>query len=153
MDIIKSYESLTPLIEGCSKSQIKETALKQAAIIIDAGTSELAFAMLTKAEHLIKETKNAIKQDALIEVSRGNDFAFGVKLIESKSTRYDYTDTQDMELLDLEHQLAELNQKIKDRQGFLKGIKGYEDIISEYGEVTRIFPAVKISVDTIRAIF
>jgi hypothetical protein len=152
-EIIKQYESLTPLLEGCSKTELTRIAKEQAAEIIEAGTSEQAFAMLTKAEYFVKQTKDNLNEDAFIEIGKGNDFAFGVKLIESKSTKYYYDNCNDQKLNELiEIQSATL-EKIKDRQTFLKGIKGSEDIITPDGEIIKLFPPLKKTIDVIKTKF
>jgi ATP-dependent protease HslVU (ClpYQ) peptidase subunit len=152
--IIKQYGPLLPpSLEGCSKAQITRIAKEQAAEIIEAGTSEEAFAMLTKAEHFVKEMKDNLKEDAFIEIGKGKDFAFGVKLIESKSPKYYYDNCNDPKLNELLEKQAATLKEIKDRQTFLKGIKGSEDIVTPDGEIVKLFPPLKKTTDVIRTQF
>ena len=97
-DLLTTYNPLTTLLEGSSKEKIKEIAHRQAAAIMDAGTPEQAFALLSKVELLVKETKDRLKSEAYDEVVKGNDNAFGVKMSTMASTRYDYSTCNDAEL-------------------------------------------------------
>jgi ATP-dependent protease HslVU (ClpYQ) peptidase subunit len=151
--IIKQYESLTPLLEGCSKTELTRIAKEQADEIIEAGTSEQAFAILTKFEHFVKEKKDNLKEDAYIEIGKGNDFAFGVKLIKSKSAKYYYDNCNDPKLNELLERQAATLKEIKDRQTFLKGIKGSEDIVTSDGEIVKLFPPLKKITDVIKTQF
>ncbi|MCR9066769.1 MAG: hypothetical protein NXI00_22555, partial [Cytophagales bacterium] len=88
------------------------------------------------------------------EVVKGLDHAFGVKMTKSQSTRYDYSGCQDPELNDLTKELAILTEKIKARESFLKGLKKPLTVIDEEtGDISKIFPPVKLSTDVIKCTF
>jgi malate/lactate dehydrogenase len=151
---LKQYQLLTPTIEGCSKADLTNLAKKQANEIIENGSSEIAFSALTKIEYLVKTTKENIKQDALLEVEKGNDSAFGVKLSTMGVTSYDYSECGDTELEELEKKAKEYSDKISDRRAFLKGLKSSITILNEEtGETFKVFPPLKKVVDTIKAKF
>ena len=146
-ELLKQYQSLTPTIEGCSKADLTDLAKKQADEIIENGSSEIAFAALTKIEYLVKTTKDNIKKDAFTEVEKGNDSAFGVKLSTMGVTSYDYSKCGDKEL-------EELEAKIKERKGFLKALKSSITILNEgTGETIKVFPPLKKVVDAVKAKF
>lgn len=58
--------------------------------------------------------------------------------------RYNFENCNDPELAELEAQEKELKEKIKDRQTFLKSLKGGFDIIWN-GEAVTVFPPAKFS--------
>lgn len=153
-DLLTTYNPLTTLLEGSSKEKIKEIAHRQAAAIMDAGTPEQAFALLSKVELLVKETKDRLKSEAYDEVVKGNDNAFGVKMSTMASTRYDYSTCNDAELAKHEENIAKHSQLLKERQTFLKGLKKPVSVLNEEtGEVDKIFPPAKLVTDTIKVKF
>lgn len=153
-DLLAQYQSLTPTIEGCSKADLTNLAIKQANEIIENGSSEIAYAAFTKMEHLIDETKERIKEDAFNEVSKGNDSAFGVKMLLMAATRYDYSECGDKELEGLEAKAKECAEQISDRKNFLKGLKSsIVTVNEETGETSKIFPPVKLVTDAIKTKF
>jgi hypothetical protein len=153
-DLLKQYQSLTPTIEGCSKADLTNLAIKQANEIIENGSSEIAFAAFTKIEHLIAETKKRIREDAFNEVLKGNDLAFGVKMLVMAATRYDYSECGDAELEYYEGEAKECAELISDRKNFLKGLKSSIVTVDEAtGETSKIFPPVKLVTDTIKTKF
>ena len=67
-------------------------------------------------------------------------------------TKYDYTSCKDSEWADLQRQLEDVKDRIKDRETFLKSIKKPLDVLDkESGEVTQIFPPIKTSTSTYKA--
>jgi hypothetical protein len=153
-DLLSQYQSLTPTIEGCSKADLTNLAIKQANEIIENGSSEIAYAAFTKMEHLIAETKKRIKEDAFNEVFKGNDSAFGVKMAVMASTRYDYSGCGDKELEGLEAKAKEYADKVSDKKNFLKGLKSsMVTIIEDTGETFKIFPPLKLVTDAIKTKF
>ena len=151
---LKQYQLLTPTIEGCSKADLTNLAKKQANEIIENGSSEIAFAALTKIEYLAKTTKDNLKKDAFLEVKKGNDYAFGVKLSTMGVTSYDYSKCGDKELEELEAKAKEYSEKITERKSFLKGLKSSITILNEEtGETFKVFPPLKKVVDTIKTKF
>jgi malate/lactate dehydrogenase len=151
---LKQYQLLTPTIDGCSKVDLTNLAKKQADDIIENGSSEIAFAALTKIEYLAKTTKDNLKKDALLEVEKGNDYAFGVKLSTMGVTSYDYSKCGDKELEELEAKAKEYSEKITERKSFLKGLKSSITILNEEtGETFKVFPPLKKVVDAIKSKF
>lgn len=71
----------------------------------------------------------------------------GVKFeLAETGTKYDYSNCNDQELVELEGQLEVLKEKVKTRQEFLKTVpqEGL-DIITGHGEPVKIFPPTKTS--------
>ena len=82
-------------------------------------------------------------------VINGNTF----KLKEA-GTKYDYTNCGDTILLDLLKELEVLNEKIKERQKFLKSIKEVEIVVDKNtGELLELRPPIKTSVTTFTLTF
>jgi hypothetical protein len=153
-DLLSQYQSLTPTIEGCSKADLTNLAIKQANEIIENGDSEIAYAICIKMELLLAETKKRIKKDALINVNAGRDFSFGVKMAPMEITRYDYSGCGDIELEYLEAKAKEYDDKVSDRKNFLKGLKSsMVTIIEDTGETFKIFPPLKKVIDAIKTKF
>jgi hypothetical protein len=138
------YEQFSPLY-NISKAGLKSLAKEQADYILESGSSEKAFAFLKKISELIDKVVDGIKDDALEEVRKGNNFAHGVKMSVVGKTTYDYS--QDKVWQDLK-------AKIKDREEFLKSIPFYLDTFNEEtGEVVRIVQAGKKVSDYIKSEF
>jgi hypothetical protein len=70
-------------------------------------------------------------------------FGYQVSVGEA-GARYSFENCNDPELAELEEQERDLKEKIKDRQNFLKSLKGGMDIIWN-GEGVTVFPPVKYS--------
>ena len=105
-------------------------------------------------EKLIKEIKDHPKYKELVRKEAENEGSgekifdrFGAKIeLAETGTKYDYSDTNDSELFDLYEKKAELDQKIKDRETFLKSIKG-----EVYGsDGVQLFPPIKSSTSSIK---
>jgi len=138
------YNDFSPLYD-ISKAELKNLAKEQADYILESGSSEKAFAFLKKISELIDKVVDGIKDDALEEVRKGNNFAHGVKMSVVGKTTYDYS--QDKVWQDLK-------AKIKDREEFLKSIPFYLDTFNEEtGEVVRIVQAGKKVSDYIKSEF
>lgn len=91
--------------------------------------------------HLIK---NYVVDDLQKDPSRKDYFGFKVEVGET-GVNYNFSNCNDEELKDLLEAEKELKEKIKDRQDFLKTIKGHLDIITSNGEAVKIFPPAKFS--------
>lgn len=138
------YEQFSPLYD-ISKAGLKSLAKEQADYILESGSSEKAFAFLKKISELIDKVVDGIKDDALEEVRKGNNFAHGVKMSVVGKTTYDYS--QDAIWQDLK-------AKIKDREEFLKSVPFYLDTFNEEtGEVVRVVQAGKKVTDYIKSEF
>lgn len=97
---------------------------------------------------------SALKENALDELSRypqrqaiiinGAEFT-----IKEAGVKYDYAGCGDTLMLDMMQQKEELDAKIKDRQKFLRSIKGTEMIVdTRTGELCEIKPPAKTSTTT-----
>ena len=138
------YEQFSPLY-NISKAGLKSLAKEQADYILESGSSEKAFAFLKKISELIDKVVDGIKDDALEEVRKGNNFAHGVKMSVVGKTTYDYSKDAIWQ---------DLKAKIKDREEFLKSIPFYLDTFNEEtGEVVRIVQAGKKVSDYIKSEF
>jgi AAA15 family ATPase/GTPase len=71
----------------------------------------------------------------------------GLKIeLAENGTKYDYSYCKDPVLAKLEHDFEKAQQALKDRQTFLKGIKGKINVVDEdSGDVIEIFPPLKSS--------
>lgn len=104
-------------------------------------------------EDLIKQiTSNSVYKDLLVnEASKfGKSFEHHNAKFEIKETgvKYDYESCGDPILKDLEDELALLESKIKERQSFLKSIKGTIEILIG-DELVTLYPPVKTSTTSV----
>lgn len=104
-------------------------------------------------EDIIKQiTSNPVYRDLLVnEASRyGKNFEHHNAKFEIKETgvKYDYESCGDPILKDLEDELALLESKIKERQSFLKSIKGTIEILIG-DELVTLYPPVKTSTTSV----
>ena len=79
MNTLMTYESSSSIADY-SKAEIEQLSTKQADEIILSGAAEKSWAFLSKLEYLIAQTKERIKDSAIAEIDKGNDFGFGVKM-------------------------------------------------------------------------
>lgn len=141
---LELYEKLNQLYD-ISKAGLKALAKEQSDYIIESGSSEKAFAFLRKISELIDTVTDGIKDDAIEQVRKGNNFAHGVKMSVVGKTTYDYS--KDPTWLDLK-------AKTKEREDFLKSIPFYIDTFNEEtGEVVRVIQAGKKVSEYIKAEF
>ena len=104
-------------------------------------------------EDLIKQiTSNSVYKDLLVtEAAKfGKSFEHHNAKFEIKETgvKYDYESCGDPLLKDLEDELALLESKIKERQSFLKSIKGTIEILIG-DELITLYPPVKTSTTSV----
>ena len=138
------YEELSPLYK-ISKADLLSLAKRQSEFILESGSSEQAFAFLKKISDLVDKVMSEIKEDAMAEIAKGNNFAHGVKMSVAGKTTYDYSK---------DPVWADLKAKIKEREDFLKSIKYFIDVLDEQtGEVTRVMQASKKVSDYIKTEF
>ena len=142
---------------------LSETAIKKSAseIITSINNGELS-ALETKCklkaiESLIKELK------PVDELARGEAEKYGAKsfpaygatvdLIEA-GTKYDFLNCDDTAYNDMMQELIELEEKIKQRETFLKALdKPIELVNQSTGEIETINPPIKTSTSTIKVTF
>ena len=138
------YEELSPLYK-ISKADLLSLAKRQSEFILESGSSEQAFAFLKKISDLVDKVMSEIKEDAMAEIAKGNNFAHGVKMSVAGKTTYDYSN---------DPVWADLKAKMKEREDFLKSIKFFIDVLDEEtGEVTRVMQAGKKVSDYIKTEF
>ena len=146
---------LPEITEKISKQDIQMLANKVVDnVCLNGNIIELA-ENLAKMDLLIKEIKDNdnYKDYILNEVSKygkTHTTASGTKLeVAEFGTKYDYTQTGDVELIDLELQKAIIDFKIKERQTLLKAIKSPTDI--RFGDqLITLYPAAKTSTTSIK---
>lgn len=144
MNALQTYESVAPL-SGYSKNDIIQLAEKQSDEIIASGSAEQSWAFLSKLELLISETKERIKNDAINEIDKGNDHAFGVKMkVQSRET----TSFKNSKVW------LSIEKKKKDFETFLKSLTEPTSILDEEtGEVIKHEPPVKSTSTFIKSEF
>ena len=131
------YEQLSPLYNA-SKADIINLAAEQAEYIIETRSSEKAFAFLKKISELVDTVTGSIKEDAINEIRKGYNTAYGVTMSIKGKTTYNYEN---------DAVWVGLRAKLKQREVFLKAIDYFIDVVDEEtGEVTRICqPGKKVS--------
>lgn len=125
--------------------------------ISEKGNSIQAVELIAKMEYLIKQIKGSnefidLLRTEVEKYGRGLTTPTGVKIeLAEVGTKYDYSQCNDDILCELEYQLTFYETKVKERKDFLKTIaKEGIDIISEGGEVKRIFPPSKSSTSSFK---
>ena len=71
--------------------------------------------------------------------------------VKEAGTRYNFEQCGDLELLELYTQRADLDEKIKKREAFIKTIpiEGIEVVLSDTGEIMHVYPPSKSSTTTV----
>lgn len=143
-------------------NEINKTALKRIASstleeILETGRIIEAADMISKMEFFIKELKsNADYIDYLrYEIAKygsAHTTASGTRIeLAEVGVKYDYVFCEDDILNDMMIQREALDERIKERQEFLKRLPSEGiDIISEHGEVKRIYPPSKSSTSSVK---
>ena len=132
MNKLQAYDSLSP-VYLYSKQDLKELAKMQGDEINEAGSAEQALCFLHKIKFLVEEAISNIEPNAIEEIKKGNDSAFGVKLKLLERRNYKF---------DNDAEVKRLEQELKERKEFLKGVKESFEVVNENGEVTTIFPPI-----------
>lgn len=120
--------------------------------------SGLQFKMKQKMwESIFEACKIAVDKAARDEAETYGEKTFKkfggeVSLIEA-GTKYDYSQCNDEEYLDLLVELEAVKLKVKDRETFLKSIKGSMNIVTKHGEAVTVFPPIKTSTSTLKITF
>ena len=128
-----TYESSSPIADY-SKVEIEQLSTKQAEEIILSGSAEKSWAFLSKLEYLIAQTKERIKDSAIAEIDKGNDFGFGVtmKVFERENPSYKNSTSW-----------LKIESTKKDLEKFLKSLKAPVWVLDENtGEVIQHEPPV-----------
>jgi len=108
-------------------------------------------------EAVIEQTKSVIDKAARDEAElygekKFTKFGGEVSLIEA-GIKFDYSNCNDEVYNDLLTELEAIKAKIKDREAFLKSIKGSINIITDHGEAVTVFPPIKTSTSTLKITF
>lgn len=134
MNTLQTYESVAPIAEY-SKIDIEQLSSKQADEIILSGSAEKSWAFLSKLEYLIAQTKERIKESAIAEIDKGNDFGFGVKMRVFEREMPSYKNSK---------LWLKLDEQKKDLEFFLKSLKEPVSVLDEStGEVILHEPPTK----------
>ena len=129
-ELSKIYENIK--ISNLSKKDISKIAESESEFIKENGGALEAFSFLKKVEHLVKTTLDKIKDNALNDVLKGVDYAYGVKCSASGKTTYYY---------DNDRVWCDLRDKLKEREKLLSAIKGSLEVINEEtGEIETLYP-------------
>lgn len=133
-NVLQTYNSLNPIAE-LSKSDLVQLSEKQIEEIIEAGSSEQAYAFLHKVETLCKLVKDGIVSSAIEEIEKGNDFAFGIKMKAQQRTTLSFKNSVIWN---------RLNDEISIHEAFLKGLKHeITEVDTDTGELIKHEPPVK----------
>ena len=133
MNALMTYESSSPISEY-TKLEIEKLSEKQAEEIIQSGAAEKSWAFLSKLEYLIAQTKERIKNEAIVEIEKGNDFGFGIKMKVFERETPSYKNSKAW---------LNLDTRRKELEKFLKSIKEPTSILDEEtGEVMTHEPPV-----------
>ena len=138
-----------------SKQDIKQLANNVVDNVCITGDIVALAENLSKMEFLIKEIKdNDNYRDYIYnEISKhgkSHTTESGTKIeLAEVGVKYDYAQTGDMTLIDLELQKAIIENKIKERQTFLKAIsKPIEVLFAD--EVVTLYPPAKTSTSSVK---
>jgi hypothetical protein len=98
------------------------------------------------------EAKASIKEETITQLEkdplRKDYFGYKIEVTEA-GVNYDYSGCNDPELKALYTRLELIKESIKDKETFLKSIKGHATlVIEETGEVVTVYPPVKRSSTT-----
>ena len=101
-------------------------------------------------EKALSQVKDAIKEMVLTEAEKHGAKSFdynGCRVdIKELGTKYDYSRTEDAEWNQLFTEEKKYQEKKRERESFLKNIKGHLTIVDEEtGEVSKIYPPIKTS--------
>lgn len=133
MNTLQTYESVAPIVEY-SKIDIEQLSSKQADEIILSGSAEKSWAFLSKLEYLIAQTKERIKESAIAEIDKGNDFGFGVKMKVFERETSSYKNSTSW---------LKIDSNRKDLEKFLKSLKEPVSVLDKStGEVVQHEPPV-----------
>lgn len=121
----------------------------------DGKVSALRVKLLSKvlkevAEKIDEGTKEKQLKEALLYGDKPFDY-FGSEMhATATKTVYNYSNCNDPIYKELEQQAKELNDKIDERQKFLKAIKDSQTIITNEGEIVTVYPPIKRQWDGVK---
>jgi hypothetical protein len=149
---------MLPVISNeLSKTQLRIMAQDFVANLENDGNPIKTMDTISKLELFIKEVKSNRNFIELVidDVTKFGKFVTtdsGTKIeLAEVGTKYDYTHTNDVILANLYKDEESINEKIKERESFLKSLplKGVE-IVDENGEVHHLFPPSKTSTSSVK---
>lgn len=114
----------------------------EAAVRINAISKTLEVVRKAVNESILKEARTYGEKSF-------NAFSAEITLAPVK-TDYNYDNCNDPVLKSLQSEVDELNQKVKERQQFLKNIPKSLNIATEDGEQVTVYPPIKIQTDGIK---
>ena len=148
---------LPTITHEINKTTLKRMASSTLEELMENGRIIEAADMIAKMEFFIKELKNNPEYVDYLryEVAKyggGHTTPSGTRIeLAEVGTKYDYVFCEDDILNDMTIQRLALEEQIKERQEFLKRIPSEGiDIITNYGEVKRIYPPSKSSTSSIK---
>ena len=148
---------LPTITHEINKTTLKKMASSTLEELMENGRIIEAADMIAKMEFFIKELKNNPEYVDYLryEVSKyggGHTTPSGTRIeLAEVGTKYDYVFCEDDILNDMTIQRLALEEQIKERQEFLKRLPSEGiDIITNYGEVKRIYPPSKSSTSSIK---
>lgn len=134
---LQAYDSLSS-IGSYTKEQLLSLAKEQAKEIIKAQSPEQSYAFLMKVKTLVEECLKEIKESAITEVARGNDFAFGVKMDVQGKTTYEFK--HDPKWVELDKDKKEYEELMKRK---LNDTTKFALVKEDTGEFVDVKPAFK----------
>ena len=148
---------LPTITHEINKTTLKRMASSTLDELMENGRIIEAADMIAKMEYFIKELKNNPEYVDYLryEVAKyggGHTTPSGTRIeLAEVGTKYDYVFCEDDILNDMTIQRLALEEQIKERQEFLKRLPSEGiDIITNYGEVKRIYPPSKSSTSSIK---
>lgn len=129
LSIYESFSNLTTM----SKKEIEEISDRQAEYVEEIGESDKTWSFLHKLEYLIKKTKAKISDSAINQIREGASH-HGVEMKVKYKADNDYSNDAEW---------VRLDNLLKEREAFLKGVKKPFDTVDEHGEVITIYPPIK----------
>ena len=148
---------LPTITHEINKTTLKKMASSTLEELMENGRIIEAADMIAKMEFFIKELKNNPEYVDFLryEVAKyggGHTTPSGTRIeLAEVGTKYDYVFCEDDILNDMTIQRLALEEQIKERQEFLKRLPSEGiDIITNYGEVKRIYPPSKSSTSSIK---
>lgn len=150
---MENITALSLFQNGLSKAAIKDMAAATVHSVSESGNTLQVAEALAAMEAYIKEIKatesfkDYVREEA-VKFGKVYTSPSGAKIeIAETGTKYDYSQCNDIVLVAMNSSLAELQEKIKDRESFVKVLptEGIELIDEVTGEVYRVFPPSKTS--------
>ena len=146
MNTLQAYDSLIPIIKYSSK-ELDLLVDNQVAEILESGSSEQSYAALSKFKKVIVKTLEGIKSDAISQINKGNNSAFGVSMKTQCKTTYEYD--HDPTWLKLKKALTDYEELMKDKLGKYANM----NLVDEEGELKDVKPAVRKQSEFIKTEF